>query len=108
MGYRNENISVNCKIFHRSHILQADSEEMYHAWIDAMQKGIGAAFQRTMSSGDGVGKGTQSSSPRSQSAMQLERSTPFKAANSGTNHMSLMPSQPQKPKRTRYTKSNYY
>lgn len=30
----------------RSHILQADSKEMYGVWIAALQKGIGAAFQR--------------------------------------------------------------
>lgn len=33
-------------LYFRSHILQADSKEMYEAWISAMQKGIGAAFQR--------------------------------------------------------------
>lgn len=33
----------------RSHILQADSEEMYHLWIEALQKGIGAAIQRVQS-----------------------------------------------------------
>lgn len=27
-------------------MLQADSKEMYDAWIAALQKGIGAAFQR--------------------------------------------------------------
>ncbi|XP_015514988.1 arf-GAP with coiled-coil, ANK repeat and PH domain-containing protein 2 isoform X1 [Neodiprion lecontei] len=30
----------------KSHILQADSEEMYLAWVAAMQQGIGAAIQR--------------------------------------------------------------
>lgn len=30
----------------RSHMLQADSKEMYDTWIDALQKGIGAAIQR--------------------------------------------------------------
>lgn len=30
-------------------MLQADSKEMFEAWIAAMQKGIGAAFQRTHS-----------------------------------------------------------
>ncbi|XP_044260319.1 arf-GAP with coiled-coil, ANK repeat and PH domain-containing protein 2 isoform X1 [Tribolium madens] len=30
----------------KSHMLQADSKEMYEAWIGALQKGIGAAFQR--------------------------------------------------------------
>lgn len=75
---------------------------MYLAWIEAMQKGIGAAFQRTMSSGDEAGMSGPSSSPRSLSAMQLDRSTPSKAAVGGTNHMSLIPSQPPKPKRTRY------
>ncbi|XP_076033523.1 centaurin beta 1A isoform X2 [Oratosquilla oratoria] len=29
----------------KCHMLQADSEEMYHAWIDALQRGIGAALQ---------------------------------------------------------------
>ncbi|ENN72674.1 hypothetical protein YQE_10772, partial [Dendroctonus ponderosae] len=33
----------------KSHILQADSEEMYHLWIEALQKGIGAAIQRVQS-----------------------------------------------------------
>lgn len=32
--------------FFRSHMLQADSKEMYDAWIAALQKGIGAAIQR--------------------------------------------------------------
>ncbi|XP_045475091.1 arf-GAP with coiled-coil, ANK repeat and PH domain-containing protein 2 [Harmonia axyridis] len=30
----------------KSHMLQADSKEMYNAWIAALQKGIGAAIQR--------------------------------------------------------------
>lgn len=34
----------------KSHILQADSKEMYDAWIEALQKGIGAAIQRIRSS----------------------------------------------------------
>ncbi|KAJ8928248.1 hypothetical protein NQ314_019198 [Rhamnusium bicolor] len=29
-----------------SHMLQADSKEMYESWIVALQKGIGAAIQR--------------------------------------------------------------
>lgn len=33
----------------RSHMLQADSEEMYLAWVTAMQQAIGAAIQRGMS-----------------------------------------------------------
>ncbi|XP_033218579.1 arf-GAP with coiled-coil, ANK repeat and PH domain-containing protein 2 isoform X2 [Belonocnema kinseyi] len=32
----------------RSHMLQSDSEEMYLAWISAMQQAIGAAIQRGM------------------------------------------------------------
>lgn len=32
----------------KSHMLQADSEEMYLAWITAMQQAIGAAIQRGM------------------------------------------------------------
>ncbi|XP_059476562.1 arf-GAP with coiled-coil, ANK repeat and PH domain-containing protein 2 isoform X2 [Neocloeon triangulifer] len=32
----------------KTHILQADSEEMLQAWVTALQQGIGAAFQRTM------------------------------------------------------------
>lgn len=31
-------------------MLQADSKEMYNAWIMALQKGIGAAIQRTSTS----------------------------------------------------------
>ncbi|KAH0552025.1 arf-GAP with coiled-coil, ANK repeat and PH domain-containing protein 2 [Cotesia glomerata] len=34
----------------KSHILQADSEEMYLAWVTAMQQAIGAAIQRGTSS----------------------------------------------------------
>jgi Arf-GAP/coiled-coil/ANK repeat/PH domain-containing protein len=30
----------------KSHMLQADSKEMYEAWIASLQRGIGAAFQR--------------------------------------------------------------
>ncbi|KAF7267981.1 hypothetical protein GWI33_018825, partial [Rhynchophorus ferrugineus] len=33
----------------KSHILQADSKEMYEAWIEALQRGIGAAIQRIRS-----------------------------------------------------------
>ncbi|XP_046391435.1 arf-GAP with coiled-coil, ANK repeat and PH domain-containing protein 2 [Ischnura elegans] len=33
----------------KSHILQADSEEMYQAWINALQQGIGAALQLMVS-----------------------------------------------------------
>ncbi|KAJ8914563.1 hypothetical protein NQ315_010027, partial [Exocentrus adspersus] len=33
----------------KSHMLQADSKEMYESWIVALQKGIGAAIQRTHS-----------------------------------------------------------
>jgi len=36
-------------VVYRSHILQADSDEMYHSWISAMQQGIGAAIQRSIS-----------------------------------------------------------
>lgn len=36
---------ITCKYF-RSHILQADSKEMYDAWVSSLQKGIGAALQR--------------------------------------------------------------
>ncbi|XP_075237326.1 centaurin beta 1A isoform X2 [Lycorma delicatula] len=32
----------------KSHMLQADSEEMYHAWVSALQQGIGAAIQRCL------------------------------------------------------------
>lgn len=34
---------------YRSHMLQADSEETYLAWVTAMQQAIGAAIQRGMS-----------------------------------------------------------
>ncbi|KAK9501888.1 hypothetical protein O3M35_012526 [Rhynocoris fuscipes] len=34
----------------RSHMLQADSEEMFNKWISALQKGIGAALQHVMHS----------------------------------------------------------
>jgi hypothetical protein len=30
-------------------MLQADSDEMYQCWISAMQQGIGAAIQRSIS-----------------------------------------------------------
>ncbi|XP_066997590.2 arf-GAP with coiled-coil, ANK repeat and PH domain-containing protein 2 [Anabrus simplex] len=33
----------------KSHILQADSDEMYESWISAMQQGIGAAIQLSIS-----------------------------------------------------------
>lgn len=32
-------------------MLQADSEEMYLAWVTSMQQAIGAAIQRGMSTG---------------------------------------------------------
>ncbi|XP_039296995.1 arf-GAP with coiled-coil, ANK repeat and PH domain-containing protein 2 [Nilaparvata lugens] len=31
----------------KSHMLQADSEEIYQAWVTALQRGIGAAIQQT-------------------------------------------------------------
>ncbi|KAJ1526936.1 hypothetical protein ONE63_008484 [Megalurothrips usitatus] len=86
----------------KSHILQADSEEMYQAWIEAMQKGIGAAFQRAMSTGYEIGISHPSSSPRSQSSIPSGRNVSPKSAGSGTSHLSLLPSNtPPKPKRTR-------
>nr|XP_023025538.1 arf-GAP with coiled-coil, ANK repeat and PH domain-containing protein 2 [Leptinotarsa decemlineata] len=33
----------------KSHMLQADSKEMYDCWVTALQKGIGAAIQRVQS-----------------------------------------------------------
>lgn len=36
----------------KSHMLQADSAEMYDLWITSMQKGIGAAIQRINSHND--------------------------------------------------------
>ncbi|KAL6430072.1 hypothetical protein ACFW04_007695 [Cataglyphis niger] len=38
----------------KSHMLQADSEETYLAWVTAMQQAIGAAIQRGMSISTGV------------------------------------------------------
>lgn len=38
----------------KSHMLQADSEETYLAWVTAMQQAIGAAIQRGMSIGPDV------------------------------------------------------
>ncbi|XP_050457957.1 arf-GAP with coiled-coil, ANK repeat and PH domain-containing protein 2 [Cataglyphis hispanica] len=38
----------------KSHMLQADSEETYLAWVTAMQQAIGAAIQRGMSIGTAV------------------------------------------------------
>lgn len=91
-----EVVSVN-----KSHILQADSEEMYQAWIDAMQKGISKAFQRTMSMCDNNAMNTPSS-PRSQSALPVQRNMQAQPSSGGTFHISMMPSHtPPKPKRTR-------
>lgn len=74
---------------------------MYQAWIEAMQNGIGAAFQRAMSAGD-VGIRVPSVSPSSLSVKQTENNSALKPA-SGTSHMPLVPSHvPPKPKRTRY------
>ena len=39
----------------RSHILQADSDEMYQSWISAMQQGIGAAIQLSISEESSLG-----------------------------------------------------
>ncbi|XP_076180619.1 centaurin beta 1A [Ptiloglossa arizonensis] len=60
----------------KSHILQADSEEAYLAWVTAMQQAIGAAIQRGMGAGTIVsiresqsqnirGSGRQQSKPKS-------------------------------------------
>lgn len=38
----------------KSHMLQADSEEMYQAWISAMQHSIGAAIQLSLSDDGGL------------------------------------------------------
>lgn len=42
-------------IFFRSHILQADSEEMYQIWIEALQKAIGNAIQTVQGTSDQSG-----------------------------------------------------
>ncbi|PSN46505.1 Arf-GAP with coiled-coil [Blattella germanica] len=65
----------------KSHILQADSDEMYQSWISSMQQGIGAAIQLSISeegslvsqsicnSGNGGGKDSGAShSPSGSSA----------------------------------------
>ncbi|RZF38699.1 hypothetical protein LSTR_LSTR011009 [Laodelphax striatellus] len=36
----------------KSHMLQADSEEIYQAWVAALQRGIGAAIQQTPCTAD--------------------------------------------------------
>ncbi|KAL3269781.1 hypothetical protein HHI36_008841 [Cryptolaemus montrouzieri] len=38
----------------KSHMLQADSKIMYDSWIEALQRGIGAAFQRISSCDSGT------------------------------------------------------
>ncbi|XP_012536089.1 arf-GAP with coiled-coil, ANK repeat and PH domain-containing protein 2 isoform X1 [Monomorium pharaonis] len=44
----------------KSHILQADSEETYLAWVTAMQQAIGAAIQRGMSVATNINPNKQS------------------------------------------------
>ncbi|XP_076240360.1 centaurin beta 1A [Calliopsis andreniformis] len=52
----------------KSHILQADSEEAYLAWVTAMQQAIGAAIQRGMGAGTIVSvRESQSQSSRGSS-----------------------------------------
>ena len=50
----------------RSHVLQADSEEMYQVWIQAIQNEIEAAMQLMLSSRSSSGQSLVSNeSPRS-------------------------------------------
>lgn len=50
----------------RSHVLQADSEEMFQVWIQAIQDEIGAAMQLMLSSRSSSGQSLASNeSPRS-------------------------------------------
>lgn len=46
----------------RCHVLQADSEEMFHLWISALQDEIGAAMQLMLSSRSGSGQGVNTDS----------------------------------------------
>lgn len=51
----------------RSHVLQADSEEMFQVWIQAIQEEIGAAMQLMLSSRSSSGHSlsmSNESSPR--------------------------------------------
>ncbi|OAD59767.1 Arf-GAP with coiled-coil, ANK repeat and PH domain-containing protein 2 [Eufriesea mexicana] len=57
----------------KSHILQADSEEAYLAWVTAMQQAIGAAIQRGMGAGTIVSiRESQSQNLRGSSRQQTK------------------------------------
>ncbi|GLH03543.1 ArfGAP with SH3 domain, ANK repeat and PH domain-containing protein [Gryllus bimaculatus] len=47
----------------KSHMLQADSDEMFQAWIAAMQHGIGAAIQQSLSDEGGINQHSTGGSP---------------------------------------------
>lgn len=81
-------LDISCILIlpYRSHMLQADSEEMLQCWISAMQKGIGAALQQSLSQDgngqDGGNSGSdsvKSHSPSGSSASDLpDKSSPDK------------------------------
>ncbi|XP_048510171.1 arf-GAP with coiled-coil, ANK repeat and PH domain-containing protein 2 isoform X2 [Athalia rosae] len=56
----------------KSHILQADSEEMYLAWVAAMQQAIGAAIQR----GTGTGSNQNTLAPHNRTSKGPTRPPP--------------------------------
>ncbi|XP_017881331.1 arf-GAP with coiled-coil, ANK repeat and PH domain-containing protein 2 isoform X1 [Ceratina calcarata] len=58
----------------KSHMLQADSEEAYLAWIAAMQQAIGAAIQRGMGAGTIISlRESQSQNARGTSSRQQQK-----------------------------------
>lgn len=59
---RSENVCFCLPI--RSHVLQADTEEMFHVWINAFKEEIGALMQMMLSSRSSSGLSLNCDSPR--------------------------------------------
>ncbi|XP_066259170.1 arf-GAP with coiled-coil, ANK repeat and PH domain-containing protein 2 [Euwallacea similis] len=57
----------------KSHILQADSEEMYNIWTDALQKAIGNAIQMVLNKSQGESSNDQNSCFRTNDSSHLSR-----------------------------------
>ncbi len=73
------------QVNHRSHVLQADSEEMFQVWIQAIQNEIEAAMQLMLSSRSSSGQSLSSSeSPRS-SAKDSQNSSSSTTDNAPTS-----------------------
>ena len=62
-------------------MLQADSPEMFEAWISSMQKGIGAAIQHSVSCDDSANDDSKISGKLNSSTCQVSENRSSNATN---------------------------